>query len=88
MENLLGKASKALALSGISLVNAANAAGLDTVSSATNTFRDWLTTYVPVLAVVGLIVLGIGYALHFIRKEQLGPFIMGCLIVGLLMPGF
>jgi|GEM_PF-3629014 len=82
-------------LSGATAVTAANAGGLSSVTAATNTFNNWLTTYVPILAVVSLIILGIGYAMHFVRKEQLGPFVIGCLIVGaaseivgILMPGF
>jgi type IV secretory pathway VirB2 component (pilin) len=61
---------------------AAEAQGLSRATSALNNLRSQLLTIVPIVAVIALILLGIGYATRMVHKETFVSWVVGVIIVG------
>ncbi len=87
MEMMKQKASKRIAgaaagLMGFMVAAPASAAGLDKAKGMFETLQSELTTIVPIVAALALLLLSIGYAASFIRKETYFQWVVGVVIAG------
>lgn len=96
--NRSNHATRALAAAvGILAVAAANPAaaqGLSAARGILETFQSEVAGIVPFIAIIGLMCLGLAYALKWIDLKTFVPFGIGCVvvgsaptIVGMLIPG-
>ena len=60
----------------------AKAAGLEKAKTTLETFKSELMSITPVIAIIGLILLGIAYATNFVEKDTFFRWGVGILIVG------
>ena len=64
------------------LISPAQADGLDNVKTILGKVKGELLNMIPLIAVVALIVMGIGYALRFVGKETFIRWMVGLIIAG------
>jgi type IV secretory pathway VirB2 component (pilin) len=64
------------------LPTAAHAQGLTKAKNVLETFRDELTTIIPIIGVIALILLGIGYATRMVEKETFVRWAIGIVLAG------
>lgn len=64
------------------LVRSANAQGLSQATTVLNTLESNLTTLIPVLATVALMICGVFYAMRMIHKDTFVHWFIGILIAG------
>lgn len=75
-------AGAAAGLSAFMVAAPASAAGLDRAKSVFETLQSELTTIVPIVAAIILLVLGVAYAGNFIHKETFISWVVGVIISG------
>ncbi|MDF4211145.1 TrbC/VirB2 family protein [Pseudomonas protegens] len=56
--------------------------GLSKGKSVLEDFKSELTTIIPVIAIIALMLLGIGYASKFVEKETFGRWAVGIIVAG------
>lgn len=56
--------------------------GLSKAKGILETFRDELLTIIPVVAIIALVALGIGYATKFVEKDTFVRWAIGIIIAG------
>jgi type IV secretory pathway VirB2 component (pilin) len=64
------------------LPTAVHAQGLTKAKSVLETFRDELTTIIPIIGVIALIMLGIGYATRMVEKDTFVRWAIGIVLAG------
>jgi type IV secretory pathway VirB2 component (pilin) len=57
-------------------------AGLEKAKTVLGTIKEEILSIVPIIAVIALIGLGIGYSTGFVQKETLWKWVAGLIIVG------
>lgn len=77
-------ASFAVAVAGVTLLTAAPAyaSGLDQAQTFLTTLKSQLTTIIPIVAVISMLVLGVMYANGMVRKETLVHWFIGVILAG------
>ena len=70
------------ALTSMVLATPASAAGLDQAQSVLTTLQTDLTTIIPIIATVALMLSGVFYAMRMIHKDTFVHWFIGILIVG------
>lgn len=60
----------------------AQSGGLSKGKSVLEDFKSELTTIIPVIAIIALMLLGIGYASKFVEKETFGRWGIGIIVAG------
>jgi len=66
----------------LAVAASAQAQGLERVRTTMESFREQLLTIIPIVAVVALILLAIGYATKFLEKDTFIRWAIGIIIVG------
>ena len=56
--------------------------GLSKAKGILETFRDELLTIIPIVAIIALVALGIGYATKFVEKDTFVRWAIGIIIAG------
>lgn len=72
----------AIALAAAAASNPAYAAGLEGAKGILETFKTEILGVVPIIAVIALVLLGIGYATKMVDKETFVRWGIGCIIAG------
>lgn len=72
----------ALALAAAASANPAYAAGLEGAKTILETFKTEILGIIPIVAVIALVLLGIGYATKMVDKETFVRWGIGCIIAG------
>jgi type IV secretory pathway VirB2 component (pilin) len=74
----------ALTVAGATLLSAtpAYAAGLDQAQGFLEQLKSQLTTIIPIVAVISMLVLGVMYANGMVRKETLVHWFIGVILAG------
>ncbi|WP_244832516.1 TrbC/VirB2 family protein [Caballeronia sp. TF1N1] len=72
----------ALFVAFLAVAGAANAAGLDQAGTVLNLFKASLTTIIPVVATLALMLCGLFYAMRMMHKDTFVHWFVGILIVG------
>ena len=71
-----------LLLNVLFFLNSAGADGLDKAKDILENFQDELLTIIPIIAVISLILLAIGYATKFVEKDTFVRWAIGVIIAG------
>lgn len=66
----------------ILVLSPAWADGLEQAKTVLETFQNQLLTVIPVVAVIALILLGVGYATNFVEKDTFVKWGIGLIIAG------
>lgn len=81
VKSLAGYAGLALA-GALFLAGPASAQGLSQAQTVLNTFKSDLTTIIPIVATVALMLCGVLYAMRMMHKDTFVHWFIGILIVG------
>jgi type IV secretory pathway VirB2 component (pilin) len=71
-----------LVLGAMPLAAPAMASGLDTATTYVTTLQSQLTTLIPIVCVIGMLVLGALYANRMIQKDSLVHWFIGVILAG------
>lgn len=84
VQSLRHQANKAAALALGAVITSPVFAGtgLSKAKGILETFRDELLTIIPVVAIIALVALGIGYATKFVEKDTFVRWAIGIIIAG------
>lgn len=73
-------------LFGLMIVFPAHAEGLDKARDILEVFQEELLLIIPIVAIIALVLLGIGYATNFVEKDTFVRWAVGLLIAGSAIP--
>jgi type IV secretory pathway VirB2 component (pilin) len=80
--NRLMAPALALAAAGVLCASPAAAQGLEGARTILETFKEEILGIVPIVAVIALVLLGVGYAMRVVDKDTFIRWGFGCIIAG------
>lgn len=77
-----GLQAQLLAVAAVAAASPAHAQGLSGAKTFLETFKTEVLGVIPIIAVIALVLLGIGYAAKMVEKETFVRWAIGCIIAG------